>query len=56
MSMKRMIIRAMRREAGKQDYKANLVRCRKCGKQLYRKGLFTRKVICAGCGWKGVLK
>lgn len=56
MSMKRMIARAMRREARKQDCKANPVRCRTCGKQLYRKGLFTRKVICAGCGWKGMLK
>lgn len=55
MSMTRAIKRQMERQAKKNDYKANPVKCRKCGKQLWRKGLFSRKVICPGCGFKGVL-
>lgn len=55
-SMSRTIMRNMERQALRRDFNANRVRCSKCGKQLYRASVFTRKVICKNCGWRGKLK
>lgn len=56
MSSVRHIRRQMARNATKQALMDHVLTCPKCTKPLWRKGLLSKKVICAACGWKGQLK